>query len=84
MRFGQVCAGTALVALLSACATGPAYKISDASDAHTVSNQGMDLFVAGDTTGAIKAFSAVIAYGTIDADDYARRAAVYGTPKELR
>lgn len=81
MKFGYVCAGAMLAALLSACATEPAYKISDVTEARALSNHSMDLFVSGDTTGAIKALNAVIAYGSIDADDYARRAAIYGTQK---
>ncbi len=81
MKFGYVCTGAMLIALLSACATEPTYRVADIIQARALSNHGMDLFVAGDTTGAIKALNAVIAYGSINADDYARRAAVYGTQK---
>jgi len=82
MRLGYICAGVLLSTLLAACATGPTYKISDVTEARELSDHALDLLMAGDANGAIRALDAVIAFGSISADDYARRAAVYGTQKK--
>jgi tetratricopeptide (TPR) repeat protein len=74
-------AAVVFAVLLSACATQPAYKISDVTEARALSDRAFDMFAEGDNEGAITALNAVIAYGTIDDADYARRAAVYGTLK---
>jgi tetratricopeptide (TPR) repeat protein len=75
-------AAVVFAVLLAACATQPAYKISDVTEARALSDHAFDMFAEGDNEGAIKALNAVIAYGTIDDADYARRAAVYGTLKD--
>lgn len=82
MRFGYVFSGAALALLLSACATHPAYKISDITEARALSDHAVELFVTGNHDGAISALNAVIAYGSIDDRDFARRAAIYGTQKD--
>ncbi len=82
MKLGYVGSVVAAVLALSACTITREYKISDITEARALSEHGMELFVAGDTDGALKALNAVIAYGSIDANDYARRAAVYGTTKD--
>jgi len=74
-------AAVVFAVLLSACATQPGYKISDVTEARALSDRALDMFAQGDHDGAITALNAVIAYGTIDDADYARRAAVYGTLK---
>ena len=81
MRFGHISAGAILALLVSACATEQIYKISDITDARALSDHAVDLLVEGDHAGAIKALDAVIAYGSVDDRDFARRAAVYGTQK---
>jgi len=81
MQWSRFCAGVTLVALLSACAGQQGYKISDITEARALSDHGLDLFIAGDHEGAIKALDAVVAYGSIDDAVFARRAAVYGTMK---
>jgi tetratricopeptide (TPR) repeat protein len=81
MTFGKVFAAAFLAALLSACASQPEYTISDVTEARALSDYALDLFIAGDHDGALRALNAVIAYGSIDASAYARRAAVYGTQK---
>lgn len=82
MKFGTIGAVVLVSAALAACTTTIEYKISDITEARALSEHGMALFVAGDTDGALKALNAVIAYGSIDANDYARRAVVYGTAKD--
>jgi tetratricopeptide (TPR) repeat protein len=74
-------AAVVFAVLLAACATQPAYKISDVTEARALSDRALDMFAEGDHEGAITALNAVIAYGSIDDADYARRAAVYGTLK---
>lgn len=86
MASRQACAApifamAAIVLLLSSCATQSTHKISDITEARALSDQALDLFAEGDASGALTALNAVISYGSIDADDYARRAAVYGTLK---
>ena len=82
MRFRSLCAA-ALILTLSACAsTTPGYKIADVTEARKLSNKGLLLLATGDTSEALKALNAVIAYGSIDDADYARRAAILGTRKE--
>ncbi len=81
MRFGPLLGASALAVLLAGCATESVYKISDVTQARALSDYGLELYASGDVNGALKALDAVIAYGSIDADDYARRAAVYGTQK---
>lgn len=82
MNFAKIGAVLAVAAALSACAVSTEYKISDITEARALSDYGMELFVAGDHDSALKALSAVIAYGSLDANDYARRAVVYGTQKD--
>ncbi len=82
MKFGHVCTSLLVSIFLAACATQGAYKISDVTEARAVSDHALELLVSGDPKGAIKALDAVIAYGSIDPDDYARRAVVYGTQKK--
>ena len=81
MRFGSFFGILALAGLLTSCATESVYKISDVTEARALSDYGLELYTSGDVNGALKALDAVIAYGSIEADDYARRAAVYGTQK---
>ena len=82
MKFSHVYGSFLISALLAACATTPQYKISDVTEARALSDHALVLLVTGDPKGAINALDAVIAYGSIDPDDYARRAAVYGTQKK--
>ncbi len=71
----------AAAAMMAACTSQPAFKISDVTEARALSDHALDLFAAGDTKNAVAALDAVIAYGTVDDADYARRAAVHGTLK---
>jgi len=82
MKLGHVCWGILICGLLAACAATPRYKISDVTEARALSDHALELLVTGDPNGAIRALDAVIAYGSIDPDDYARRAAVFGTQKK--
>jgi len=81
MKLCRLCAAVFMTALLAACASRPEYRISDITQARAVSDLGLDLFIAGDHEGAIRALDAVVAYGSIDDAVFARRAAVYGTMK---
>ena len=81
MRLGSLLLSAVLAGLLAGCATKSTYKISDVTEARALSDRGLQLYASGDVNGALKALDAVIAFGSIDADDYARRAAVYGTQK---
>ena len=71
----------AAAAMMAACTSQLAFKISDVTEARALSDHALDLFAAGDTKNAVAALDAVIAYGTVDDADYARRAAVHGTLK---
>ena len=82
MSLGRICAVAMLGMVLSACATSTEYKISDITEARALSEYGFERFVMGDNDAALKALNAVIAYGSIDANDYARRALVYGTLRD--
>ena len=80
MRLRHVSAAVSFVCL-AACTAVPVYNISDVTDAREVSNQGLVMLATGDTDNALNALNAVIAYGSINDADYARRAAIYGTRK---
>jgi len=82
MGFRAVWIAVVAIALSACASTTREYQISDVTEARKVSDMGLALFAAGDTTGALKALDAVIAYGSINDADYARRAAVLGTRKD--
>lgn len=70
-----------LVALLfavSACSTGTP-RISDYLQARALSNEAQALIDIGEYARAIAVLDQVIAYGSIEGIDYARRAAAYGS-----
>lgn len=82
MRFRSLCAAVIVLALSACASTGGGYKIADVTEARRVSDKGLVLLATGDTSEALKALNAVIAYGSINDADYARRAAILGTRKE--
>jgi len=82
MRFLHVAAFAFAAQFLAGCATPPAPRISDIVEARALSDQGLALFEAGDYENAVLALDGVIAFGSVDARDYTRRAAVLGAMKK--
>lgn len=67
----------AILCVLSACSTSP--RISDYLQARALSNEAQSLMDEGRYEEAIAKLDHVIAYGSIDAIDYTRRASAHGS-----
>jgi tetratricopeptide (TPR) repeat protein len=76
LPFGSRFLLVALLCLVSACSTSP--KVSDYLQARALSNEAQALIDEGRYEEAIAKLDQVIAFGSIDAVDYSRRASAHG------